>query len=116
MKKKVAKMIKRQADLYAIALCESKRNKYVKGKYLIEVLGMKTGEDGEALQPNKRYKIGGETKVVEVNHYNKLKSFYNKFGIHNYIPEYEKWLKFNEGVMRKKYPKLYKKQIEHVNN
>lgn len=58
--------------------------------------------------PDKYLKIKS-TKIRALNHIEKLKSFYIKFGEETCIHEYLKWLTPHHTKMIEKYPTLFKK-------
>ena len=77
----------------------------IKGQEIIDM--GQTHIDKIKIDPDRSYYVK-QTKLREINHRNRFKKFYLKYGIENCTEYYLEWLSDQNNKMAKKYPKLFK--------
>ena len=103
------KNLKILAEKLPLSVFEQKFSESKLGKDLIK-LGI-VDANGEPIEHEKRY-TSTSTRLQKVNHYKKLKAYYDQYRKDLFLKKYLEWLEPHQNKMKKKYPELVVKKEE----
>lgn len=105
MNKKLQKVFRNIAKQLPAGIEAIPHATQVRGSVIL-ASGKKTLTDGTTVEPDKMYYNNKPFKAI--NHYQKLKKFFKRYGPKNYLAEYMKWFDQNQAEMIRKHPEMFK--------
>lgn len=131
MKKKIAKQL-RQIALYLPPSVEEYNIIQIhKGSDMLDMINkaeeatLEEGYEGplfnrddhfkgiDVIDPNGTYRQA-TTQLRDLNHYNRLKKYYAKYGMHSFVKEYTAFLRRHNKAMAKKYPEWFEQRNQYL--